>query len=65
MLNNLPAQLFLDPGCFTAQFTQVVQLGLSNVAATLDRYGFHQRAVGLKSTLNANAVGNFAHGKSR
>src|SRR5210317_174224 len=56
-------QLLFDSSRLTLQFTQVVELGLAHISASLDRYAVNQRTVALESTLYANTVRNFAHGK--
>src|SRR5690606_29463181 len=57
-------QLFLDAGGLAGQLAQVVQLGLAYVTATLDRDAVNDRGVSLEGTLDANTVGNLAHGES-
>src|SRR5690606_2960474 len=59
------AYLFLDTCRLAGALAQEVQLGATYVTATLDLDAVDQRAVRLEYTLNANTVGNLAHGKGR
>src|SRR5262249_51888116 len=55
--------LFFDASGFAGQIAQVVELGPTHVAATLDRDRADRRAVGLEHALDAFAVRNLAHGE--
>jgi hypothetical protein len=58
-------QFFFDSSRTTASFSEIVQFCLPNIAAPLHRNTFDQWAVGLESSLNADAVGNLSKDKSR
>src|SRR4051812_33835588 len=57
--------LFFDAGSLAGQIAQVVELGATHVAATLDRDRADRRAVGLEHALHAFAVRNLADGERR
>src|SRR5690554_6358013 len=64
LTQSVSGKLFLDTGGLTATLTQVVQLGLAHVTATLHFDRVDQRAVSLEGTLNANTMRNFTYGES-
>jgi len=53
---KLVGELFLDSSRLTAELTQIVQLGLAYITATLDVDAVDQRAVSLEGTLHTNTV---------
>src|SRR5690606_33531379 len=59
------SQLFLDTRCLTTELTQVVQLGLANIAATLQLDRFDLAAKRLEGTLHTNAVGYLTDSERR
>src|SRR5574343_1851927 len=62
--DSLVVQLFLDPCGLAGALTQVVQLGATDVTATLHFDAGHQRGVGLEGTLNAFAGGDLPDDES-
>lgn len=58
-------QFFLNPCCFTLQFTKVIQLGTPDIATALHLNGFDIRAVGLENPFYALSMRNFAYCEGR
>lgn len=56
-------EFFFDARRTSGQFTQVVEFGLPNITATFDFDTCNQWAVGLKSSLYTNPMGDFPDGK--
>ncbi len=57
-------QVFFDTGFFAFQIAQVIQLGLTHVAATLDLDRINDLAMGLEHAFYAETVRNLAHRES-
>jgi hypothetical protein len=61
----LRCELLFDARRLAGAIAQVVELGATHVAATLDLDAGDQRRVGLEGTLDALARGNLAHDEVR
>src|SRR5690606_24769719 len=57
----LGGQLFLDAGRLAGAATQVVELGATDIAATLHLDAGDQRGIGLEGALDAFAGADLAH----
>src|SRR5690606_6045217 len=56
-------QVLADAGGLAFQTTQVIELGATDLATTLDLDRFDGRAVALEHALDAGAVRDLAHGE--